>query len=169
MSGHRHPFPVPSPFAWNHRGFLRRSDFNANKQNGFPDSNLGLGPLCAQSGFADGYRLSRKHRSGHGLVIGLRGLDVSPEPTCARGIIFCAELPNQNCTASFSAGVSFLLVFTKAQSRVLDFGSDHDLSAVVGTFAAFPDVVYEKRARLRQLLGTLGNYLFGSINGVQSV
>src|SRR5205823_2998959 len=116
--------------------------------------------LLPQPSFPHGFRLSRTHRSGDGVAVGLRRLDVSPESTGTRGIIFCAQLSDQNRAAAFFASVCLLLAFPKSKPQVLDHGSDHDLFSLVGAVAKFSGSVREKRARLRKLLGNLGHHLF---------
>ena len=160
MSGHRNSLPISASLARNHRRFSGRRGLATNEQDGSAYSDLGARALRPQPGFPHGFRLSRKHRSSDGVAVGLRRLDVSPESTGTRGIIFCTQLSDQNRAAAFFASVCLLLAFPKSKPRVLDHGSDHDLFSLVGAVAKFPGSVREKRPRLRKLLGNLGHHLF---------
>src|SRR6266446_5007650 len=148
VSGHWNSFPISASFARNRRRFSGRRGLATNEQDGSAYSDLGARPLRPQPGFPHGFRLSRKYRSGDGVAAGLRRLDVSPESTGTRGIIFCPKLSDQNRAAASFAGVCFLLVVATENPRLLNFRRNRDLYFVVGAAAAFPTVVREERPRL---------------------
>ena len=169
MSGHRRPFSISSSAARDPRRFPRCPGFAAHGENRFADSNLGLGSFRAQPGFANGIRVSRKHRSGNDLVLGLCRVDVSPKSPGPCRAVFCAQLPDKDCSATFCSGVYFLLAIAGQKPQLFGSSDDHDLPVVVGTASEFSNVVCEKRARLRKLLGNLGHNLLLSTDWVPPV
>ena len=179
VSRPRDSLSIPPPVARNNGRFSGRPDFVANKQDRpafaklrrgrHPRSNLGTGAFRAQPGVVDGVGISREQRPRDVVPLGLRGLDVSPESTGARRIIFCPRLSDQDCAAPLSPGVFFLLAVAKKQRPIFDHRSSHHLGFVDRALAEFSNAVCQKCPRLRKLLGTLGNYLFGSIDRVQSI
>src|SRR5579864_675896 len=115
-----------------------------------------------QSGVVDGVRVSRQYRLGDGVAFGLRGLDVFAQSACSGWIIFRAQLPDQNRSPAFVAGVRLVLVVAKSQSKFSDCRCNYDVRLVGSTASELPRLVCKERSRLRQLLGDVGNYLFVS-------
>src|ERR1043166_7652098 len=152
-----------------HFPFSCRSRFASVPQDRHRHSNLGARAFRAEPGLAHGLRISWQHRSGDGLVFGLRGLDVLAESVRARRIIFRAQLPDQNCPAPAFAGARFLLVVTKSEPAVFNYRRGDDGSLVERAIAQVSDSLFEKCSRIRKLLGNLGNHLFVSFNRIARV
>ena len=125
MSGPRDSLSVSTPIARDNRRFSGRPDFVANEQGRHSHSNLGAGALRAQPGVVNGDGISREHRPGDVVPLGLRCLDVPPESTSVGRTIVCAQLPDQNCAASFFAGVFFLLAVARQEWPFSDCRRNH--------------------------------------------
>ena len=70
---------------------------------------MGPGSSRAQSGFADGFRFSREHRPGHGVVSRSGVLHVRAQAALAMRPVFRSELSGQGRSGVVLTGILFLL------------------------------------------------------------
>jgi hypothetical protein len=130
--------------------------------NGCAYSNLGVGPFRRQPGFIDGLRISRKHRSGNGVVSCLRWVYVPARKSRAVRIIFRAQLSDQSDPPFNVARLLFLLDRTRDWSAIQRHLRNMLRCALGSAHFSIPDPVCQERFVIRKLLGRMGDHLLPS-------
>src|SRR5205807_2031803 len=105
----------------------------------------------------------------NGVAIDLRRVDVSSRSANTRGAAFCPRLSDQNCAAPFITCLCLLLAVARQSPRIPHSRGDEHDRPVARAAPDFSNVVCQERARLRKLLGNVGNNLLPSANGTPGV